>query len=530
MRARAARRVGPSLSNRPFRPASTFISAPGWAGNASLFRAAGFSGGFRSGFTRTASRRSGGGAWRSGGHWGVRVLRRRSRQPLCDPPRARRRIAADGVPAVSQSRARGSAGHAHLAFTLLPDGCRASARITICDGVRDRRGAFFAHARWTCGGAGCSRRAATATPPGHADRPRRLRRVGTARDRRAGAGRPHRRAERSTSSAWPPLAVQAWRPGPISLRATIDREFDIASARKPDKDLDGHARGATNELDVARVQLAVDSVPPGLPRPLSLRGIRRFRRRLAGRIRRRRARVPCGAPVRKLGRVPWSGSARDCRVPAGRPGRREDGGRSAARESSAVITMADRQRSHSKRRPACSCTWRTQRRCPAAWDSASRPTTSALERFLRYAVINTRSDEGSSSCPSTPGQLTLLRILVNELTSIGLTDVSMDEHGYVMGTIPSTTTQAPRPGHRLHRARRHVAGDAGPRSPADRPPRLRRPRSGAARRSGIRAASRRRSLARRHTSATTSSPPREQRYSAPTTRPAWRKSSPRLNT
>ena len=33
------------------------------------------------------------------------------------------------------------------------------------------------------------------------------------------------------------LAVQAWRPGPISLRATVDREFDIASARKPDKDL-----------------------------------------------------------------------------------------------------------------------------------------------------------------------------------------------------------------------------------------------------------------------------------------------------
>ena len=35
----------------------------------------------------------------------------------------------------------------------------------------------------------------------------------------------------------------------------------------------------------------------------------------------------------------------------------------------------------------------------------------------------------------------MLRILVNELTSIGLTDVSMDEHGYVMATIPSTTTK-----------------------------------------------------------------------------------------
>ena len=66
-------------------------------------------------------------------------------------------------------------------------------------------------------------------------------------------------------------------------------------------------------------------------------------------------------------------------------------------------------------------------------------TTSALERFLRYVVINTRSDEASTSSPSTPGQLTLLRLLVNELGEMGLTDVSMDEHGYVMATIPATS-------------------------------------------------------------------------------------------
>jgi tripeptide aminopeptidase len=68
-------------------------------------------------------------------------------------------------------------------------------------------------------------------------------------------------------------------------------------------------------------------------------------------------------------------------------------------------------------------------------------TTSALERFLRYVTINTRSDESSSSCPSTPGQLTLLRMLVNELTALGLADVTMDEHGYVMATIPATTAK-----------------------------------------------------------------------------------------
>jgi tripeptide aminopeptidase len=68
-------------------------------------------------------------------------------------------------------------------------------------------------------------------------------------------------------------------------------------------------------------------------------------------------------------------------------------------------------------------------------------TTSALERFLRYVTINTRSDDSSSSCPSTPGQLTLLRMLVNELREIGLDDVIMDEHGYVMATIPSTSSK-----------------------------------------------------------------------------------------
>ncbi len=68
-------------------------------------------------------------------------------------------------------------------------------------------------------------------------------------------------------------------------------------------------------------------------------------------------------------------------------------------------------------------------------------TTSALERFLRYVTINTRADESASSCPSTPGQLTLLRMLVNEMTALGLSDVTMDEHGYVMATIPSTTSK-----------------------------------------------------------------------------------------
>ena len=66
--------------------------------------------------------------------------------------------------------------------------------------------------------------------------------------------------------------------------------------------------------------------------------------------------------------------------------------------------------------------------------------TSALERFLRYVVVDTRSDERSITFPSTPGQLTLLRQLVDELRALGIDDASMDEYGYVMATIPATSS------------------------------------------------------------------------------------------
>jgi tripeptide aminopeptidase len=67
---------------------------------------------------------------------------------------------------------------------------------------------------------------------------------------------------------------------------------------------------------------------------------------------------------------------------------------------------------------------------------------SVLDRFLRYVQIDTRADESSSSCPSTPGQLTLLTLLAEELRGIGLTDVSLDANGYLMATIPSTIDRA----------------------------------------------------------------------------------------
>ena len=66
----------------------------------------------------------------------------------------------------------------------------------------------------------------------------------------------------------------------------------------------------------------------------------------------------------------------------------------------------------------------------------------ALERFLRYVRIDTRSDESSASCPSTPGQLVLQRLLEDELLTIGLEDVKIDRNGYLMATIPATSKKS----------------------------------------------------------------------------------------
>jgi tripeptide aminopeptidase len=67
--------------------------------------------------------------------------------------------------------------------------------------------------------------------------------------------------------------------------------------------------------------------------------------------------------------------------------------------------------------------------------------TSALERFLRYVQIDTRSDDRSSTSPSTPGQLVLLTLLQSELQAIGVADASINEHGVLMATVPATTSR-----------------------------------------------------------------------------------------
>ena len=60
-----------------------------------------------------------------------------------------------------------------------------------------------------------------------------------------------------------------------------------------------------------------------------------------------------------------------------------------------------------------------------------------VERFLKYVSFCTTSDENTGMTPSTPGQIEFARYLADELKSIGMTDVTLDENGYVMATLES---------------------------------------------------------------------------------------------
>lgn len=62
-----------------------------------------------------------------------------------------------------------------------------------------------------------------------------------------------------------------------------------------------------------------------------------------------------------------------------------------------------------------------------------------LKRFTKYVKIDTQSNEESTTCPTTPGQLELAKLLVEELKEIGLSEVTIDKNGYVMATLPANT-------------------------------------------------------------------------------------------
>ena len=62
-----------------------------------------------------------------------------------------------------------------------------------------------------------------------------------------------------------------------------------------------------------------------------------------------------------------------------------------------------------------------------------------IERFTRYVKVDTQSDAESHTVPTTPGQIEFAKQLVEELKEIGLSEVTMDENGYVMATLPANT-------------------------------------------------------------------------------------------
>ena len=74
-----------------------------------------------------------------------------------------------------------------------------------------------------------------------------------------------------------------------------------------------------------------------------------------------------------------------------------------------------------------------------------------IERLVRYAKIDTQSDFNSNTTPSTQKQFDLLHILRDELAEVGLTDITLDENGYLFATLPSNTDkQVPTIGFLAH--------------------------------------------------------------------------------
>ena len=60
-----------------------------------------------------------------------------------------------------------------------------------------------------------------------------------------------------------------------------------------------------------------------------------------------------------------------------------------------------------------------------------------IDRFISYVIIDTESDASSETTPSTSKQWDLANKLVDELKAIGMQNVSIDDKGYIMATLPS---------------------------------------------------------------------------------------------
>lgn len=64
-----------------------------------------------------------------------------------------------------------------------------------------------------------------------------------------------------------------------------------------------------------------------------------------------------------------------------------------------------------------------------------------LRRFLQYAAIDTQSAEGQKDVPSTKKQFDLALVLKSQMEGLGLKDVILDDHCYLMGTLPANTEE-----------------------------------------------------------------------------------------
>jgi tripeptide aminopeptidase len=80
---------------------------------------------------------------------------------------------------------------------------------------------------------------------------------------------------------------------------------------------------------------------------------------------------------------------------------------------------------------------------PATSDLAAALAPGLLDRFVRYARVDTQARRDRTGSPSSPGQLDLGRLLVEELRAAGLADAAQDENGYVMATLPGNVDGAP---------------------------------------------------------------------------------------
>ena len=64
-----------------------------------------------------------------------------------------------------------------------------------------------------------------------------------------------------------------------------------------------------------------------------------------------------------------------------------------------------------------------------------------VDRFLSYVKFDTQSDELTNLTPSTPGQMIFAEHLKEELEALGLSEISLDENGYLMATLPANTDE-----------------------------------------------------------------------------------------